>query len=275
MMKSSITDTMFSLYQRIKEMKKGSIDGLDDIISTIQNRNSAGVYLNDFILRRGISIDVVAGLPCMTKQNLWKITKGKVKQPRRNALLCLSRVLHMNYNETQELLKRAKHAPLNKRDKRDTCIYKCIIEDEDIADIDELLESHGYIGISSSISEDPVPAVHWDEGAGNYLNRFILGSGESMEIIARLACMTKPNLWKIVNGKVKRPKRNALLCLSRVLHMNWYQTQELLKLAGHAPLDKEDKRDVCIFWGVVHDDDISAIDDVLESKGYPGISPIA
>lgn len=107
---------------------------------------SLGAYLFDFICKRDLSIQVTAELAGLNRVTLHKILNGDMN-PRPNVLIRLSRVLGMNLDETQKLLKCGNCATLSGGKPRDVHIMDGIIHGKCIADIDEDLTDHGFPGL--------------------------------------------------------------------------------------------------------------------------------
>lgn len=105
------------------------------------------------------------------------------------------------------------------------------------------------------------------QSLGDYLFDFLSKLDCSVEVVAGLAGLNKSSLYRILNGEVS-PQRNVLLRLSRILCMNFEQTQQLLKLGRQAGLTANDPRDIVIIGGIIHGLDIADINDDLERKGF-------
>lgn len=107
---------------------------------------SLGAYLFDFICKKELSVQVTAELAGLNRATLHKILNGDMN-PRPNVLLRLSRVLKMNLDETQKLLKCGNCAMLSGGRPRDIHIMDGILHDRCIADIDESLTAKGFPGL--------------------------------------------------------------------------------------------------------------------------------
>lgn len=103
--------------------------------------------------------------------------------------------------------------------------------------------------------------------AGDYLYLFLTKSSKSVEAIAGLADLNKSSLYRILNGETS-PQRNVLLRLSRILGMDLTETQQLLKLGGHATLSGSNSRDIVIISGILKEQDIMDISDMLSRNGF-------
>ena len=101
-----------------------------------------GKYLMKFICGKNISIDVLAGLADMNKSTVYRICDNKM-HPSSNVLIRLSRVLEMDIDDTQTLLKCGNLATLSGTKKRDLIIMNGIINNKDIVDINDDLAAHG------------------------------------------------------------------------------------------------------------------------------------
>lgn len=122
----------------INLLKQGK--SLENILEEV-NLPSLGAYIFEFICKTNCSVEVIAGFADLNKTSLYRILNGEIN-PHRNVLLRLSRVLNMNIDETQQLLKCGNVALLSGRRPRDVVIMDGIIHNNDIADINENLEKH-------------------------------------------------------------------------------------------------------------------------------------
>lgn len=107
---------------------------------------SLGTYLYDHIYKKDFSVQTIAELAGLNRATLHKILNDDMN-PRPNVLLRLSRVLELNLDETQKLLKCGNCASLSGGKPRDVYIMDGIIHDKSIADIDEKLTSQGLPGL--------------------------------------------------------------------------------------------------------------------------------
>ena len=106
---------------------------------------------------------------------------------------------------------------------------------------------------------------------GKYLFEFICKAGWSVEATAEFADMNKTSLYRILNGETRKPQRNVLLRLARVLRMNVDETQQLLKCGDNATLSGSRPRDIVIMGGIVNDMDLYDLDKSLTDCGLLGL----
>lgn len=115
---------------------------LEDVLAHAQ-LPELGKYLMKFIYRKNISIDALAGLADMNKSTVYRICDNKM-HPSSNVLIRLSRVLEMNIDDTQTLLKCGNLATLSGTQKRDLIIINGIISNKDVVDINDDLIAHEF-----------------------------------------------------------------------------------------------------------------------------------
>lgn len=128
----------------IEQLRQGKSLG-----EVIQNCKlpALGTYLFEFICKAGWSVETVADFADMNKTSLYRILNGDTRIPQRNVLLRLARVLHMNLDETQKLLKCGSNASLSGTRPRDIAIMDGIIKDMDLYDLDKSLTDRGLLGL--------------------------------------------------------------------------------------------------------------------------------
>lgn len=102
---------------------------------------------------------------------------------------------------------------------------------------------------------------------GDYLYRFLSKTDRSVETIAGLAGLNKSSLYRILNAETT-PQRNVLLRLSRILSMDFPETQMLLKIGKHATLSGSNPRDIIIMEGIIKNLDIMDISSNLARMGH-------
>ena len=107
-----------------------------------------GTFLMNQICVKGISIGAASELAGLNRATLYKILNGDT-HPTRNVLLRLSRVLEMNIEKTQQLLKMAGLSPLSGSKTEDLIVMYGIINGMNIMDIDQDLTRNGYPGLFS------------------------------------------------------------------------------------------------------------------------------
>ena len=86
----------------------------------------------------------------------------------------------------------------------------------------------------------------------------------SVETLSR--AISYVEVQKIMSGK-KHPKRDILLCIAFVLHMNVDETQQLLKSGRRALLTGRDPRDVVIIYGLLNHTSLIEMDALLKQRG--------
>lgn len=124
----------------IKLIKNGK--SLDEIMKDTK-LPSLGTFLFDYVAKRNLSIEVAANLADLNKTSLYRIIHNEMK-PVRNVLIRLSRILDMDIDETQLLLKCGNVASLSGSRPRDLCIMEGIIHNKCIGDINDLLTEQGF-----------------------------------------------------------------------------------------------------------------------------------
>lgn len=129
----------------VEMLKKGH--STDDILKE-SKFPTLGAYLFEFICKRDLSVNVAADLSDLNKTSLYRILDGKL-HPTRDALIRLSRVLEMNYDETQCLLKYGSAASLSGTRARDIKIIEGILGNQQLGDINDQLVKSGFMDLSS------------------------------------------------------------------------------------------------------------------------------
>lgn len=124
----------------IKRMREGW--SLEDILLQTQLPD-LGKFLLKFIYKKDISIEALAGLADVNKSTVYRICENKM-HPSSNVLIRLSRVLEMNIDDTQRLLKCGNLATLSGSRKRDVVIMNGIVNNKDIIDINNNLIEQGF-----------------------------------------------------------------------------------------------------------------------------------
>lgn len=71
-------------------------------------------------------------------------------------------------------------------------------------------------------------------------------------------------VYKIFNGE-RNAKRDTLVAISFGMHLNFAETQLLLRIAKFAILDSRDRRDGIIIYALMHDLSIFECDDLLNN----------
>ena len=91
-------------------------------------------------------------------------------------------------------------------------------------------------------------------------------SGKKKAGIARDAGISEVYLYQILKGS-RIPSRNRVICVCCSLNTGLEETQNLLRLCGHAMLYPRDKRDALILHGLMHGATLSEINDALFEHG--------
>ena len=102
--------------------------------------------LNEFMGRRGISTDALAGLAVMNRASLFKVMNGGMK-PSRNVLIRLALALQLTCEEAQVLLKCGNCAALSAGRPRDVILMHAIIHQRSMDEVDRYLTSQGMMGL--------------------------------------------------------------------------------------------------------------------------------
>ena len=124
----------------LNQLKQGR--SLEDVLAQAQ-LPELGKFFMKFIYKKNISIDALAGLADMNKSTVYRICDNKM-HPSSNVLIRLSRVLEMNIDDTQTLLKCGNLATLSGTKKRDLVIMNGIIKNKDIIAINDDLIAHDF-----------------------------------------------------------------------------------------------------------------------------------
>ena len=124
----------------IKQLKEGY--SLEDALKEA-TLPTVGQYLMTFVYKQEASTEIIADLAGLNKTTLYRISKNQIR-PSANVLIRLSRILEMNIEETQMLLKCGKHATLSKGTARDIIIMEGIIKNKCVSEINEKLIAHDF-----------------------------------------------------------------------------------------------------------------------------------
>lgn len=99
--------------------------------------------LNTMMGRRGLSVEVTAGMADINRATLHKIMTQKVN-PSRNVLLRLALALEMSFDETQTLLKSGSCTALSGRRERDLFIIEGITNRRTFDEVNDNLNRYGF-----------------------------------------------------------------------------------------------------------------------------------
>ena len=117
-------------------------------LASARAKNSLGSFLMNQLYLKDVSAGTVSELAGLHRATLYKILNGDT-HPTRNVLLRLSRVLDMDMEKTQELLKLADVPMLSGSKKADLIIMYGIINKLSISDIDDDLVRNACPGLYS------------------------------------------------------------------------------------------------------------------------------
>lgn len=84
----------------------------------------------------------------------------------------------------------------------------------------------------------------------------------SKSALAKKSGMSEVYLHQVFSGR-RTPSRSRLICLCFGLSATLEETQELLKQCGYAQLYPKDRRDAIIFYGLMNEMSLLAINDKL------------
>ena len=104
----------------------------------------------------------------------------------------------------------------------------------------------------------------------DYLSELLAARGLNRSQLARMSCVSSPQLYRCFEGKGK-PGRDGALRIAFALECNLAQTQRLLRLSGLSILWPKDARDAIIIWCIEHGYTREECDDELYRLGERGI----
>lgn len=104
----------------------------------------------------------------------------------------------------------------------------------------------------------------------DYLSELLAARGLNRSQLARMSCVSSPQLYRCFEGKGK-PGRDGALRIAFALECNFAQTQRLLRLSGLSILWPKDARDAIIIWCIEHGYTREECDDELYRLGERGI----
>ena len=108
------------------------------------------------------------------------------------------------------------------------------------------------------------------ENAGEFLSTDIAGLLDELyrdkdmtkAELARRASISEVYLHQAFSGR-RKPSRDRLLCICIGLGASLEETQQLLKRAGYAQMYAKFRRDAIVMYGIVHQLELSEINDKL------------
>ena len=103
------------------------------------------------------------------------------------------------------------------------------------------------------------------QNAAHLLNELYERKSISKAALARQAGMSEVYLHQVFSGR-RNPSRDRLLCLCIGLGATLEETQQMLKLAGYAPLYPRLKRDAMISFSLLHHIPLQHLNDKLFSE---------
>ena len=117
----------------------------------------------------------------------------------------------------------------------------------------------------------PQEFLNDDTRVGDYLfDLWIKYDAKPVSVLSAEAGQDPSYLRKVINDRNKNPKtpkRDALICFCLAMRTSLEELQCLLKYAGYQPLYVRRKRDVIIWYGIMHHEDIQIIDNNLRNRG--------
>lgn len=142
-MKKTSSDTQLL----VEKLKNGV--SLSDL--TPSSLPSLPACLNEFMGKKDISTDVLAGLAVVNRASLYKVFKGEM-QLKRDTLLRIARALERDFDETQLLLKCGNCAALSSGRQRDRIIIDGILKNKSIDDINLQLQAENLLNLFGTLS---------------------------------------------------------------------------------------------------------------------------
>ena len=94
------------------------------------------------------------------------------------------------------------------------------------------------------------------------LDAFMAKRNISKAELAKRASMSEVYLYQLYTGR-RFPSRNRMLCLCLGLSATLEETQTILRQYGFATLYPANRRDAIIIYGLMHNQDLFQINDVL------------
>lgn len=101
-----------------------------------------------------------------------------------------------------------------------------------------------------------------DKSVAELLTELYRKRSLSKASLARQAGMSEVYLHQVFSGR-RNPSRDRLLCLCIGMGATLEEAQDLLKQAGYAQLYPKNKRDAIISFGLLHNMDLTAVNDHL------------
>ena len=106
-----------------------------------------------------------------------------------------------------------------------------------------------------------------DTRIGYYLNSLLNKYDKRAAAVSKDAGLAFAYVGNIINGKKNNPSRNVLISICFAIGTSFEEAQYLLKYAGHAPLYVRRKRDVIIWFGLMKQQDLQTVNDLLVERG--------
>lgn len=106
-----------------------------------------------------------------------------------------------------------------------------------------------------------------DARIGNYLDSLLRKYDKRAAAVSKDAGLAFAYVGNIINGKKNNPSRNVLISICFAIGTTFEEAQYLLKYAGHAPLYVRRKRDVIIWFGLMKQQDLQTVNDLLVERG--------
>ena len=132
------------------------------------------------------------------------------------------------------------------------------MKEKSTTDLNEELMSEP--DIDSYISHNQ--AFFTERDISDLLNQLYNKKTISKAALARKAGMSEVYLHQVFSGR-RKPSRDRLICLCLGMEASLEETQQLLRQAAYAQLYPRNKRDAIISHGLLHQTELSVINDKL------------
>lgn len=133
--------------------------------------------------------------------------------------------------------------------------------------------SQTYYFVKQVLDGFPMPKL--DEiplgpSVNDLINQALARRNISVSAVAELAGINRSSLYKILDGTVQ-PQRNTLLRLALTLELSYEETQQLLKAGNVSQLSSQRLRDRVILTGLLNQEPLDEISQILEDQGFPNL----
>ena len=131
----------------LKELKNASdLQSFFDLHSHEFLSKSLDTCLNEFLAAKGLSLSLVAK-ESGAGEYVYKIFKGE-RKPSRDILIAICFGMKLSLEESQLLLRIAKFAILDSRDKRDSVIIYALAHNMTVFEADDMLDKNKFVTIN-------------------------------------------------------------------------------------------------------------------------------